>query len=73
MIAMAMYSSSLAKSLDEFGATRAHTLSMTNGLTQEQLEFVPAPNRWSIGEVLDHMLRAERVNRQQVAQLLARK
>ena len=73
MIAMAMYSSSLAKSLDEFAATRAHTLAITNGLSQEQLEFVPAPNRWSIGEVLDHMLRAERVNREQVAQLLARK
>jgi len=70
MITTATHLGSLATSLDEFGATRGHTLAMTNGLTQEQLEFVPAPNRWSIGEVLDHMLRAERVNREQVAQLI---
>lgn len=70
MITMALHSGSLAKSLDEFAATRAQTLAMMNGLTQEQLEFVPAQNRWSIGEVLDHMLRAERVNREQVAQLI---
>lgn len=70
MITRATHSGSLAKSLDEFAATRAHTLAMANGLTQEQLDCSPAPNRWSIGEVLDHMLRAERVNREQVAQLI---
>ena len=70
MMTTAIYSSSLARNLDEFAATRAHTLSMMNGLTQEQLEFVSAPNRWSIGEVLDHMLLAERLNRDQIARLI---
>ena len=64
------HSSSLQKSLDEFAATRARTLAMVDGLTQEQFDFVPAPNRWSIGEVLDHMLRAERLNRDHVTRLI---
>jgi len=70
MITTTIHSSSLAKSLDEFSATRARTLAMVDGLTQEQLNFIPGPNRWSIGEVLDHILRAERLNRDQVAQLI---
>jgi len=60
----------LINSLDEFRATRARTLAMARGLTQEQLDFVPAPDRWSIGEVLDHMLLAERLNREQIARLI---
>lgn len=70
MITRAIHSGSLAKSLDKFAATRARTLAMADGLTQEQLDCLPAPNRWSVGEVLDHMLRAERINREQVAQLI---
>jgi hypothetical protein len=70
MITTVLQPGSLAKSLDEFAATRAHTLSMMDGLTQAQLDFVPEPNRWSIGEVLDHMLLAERLNREQVAKLI---
>ena len=70
MITTTIHSSSLAKSLDEFSATRARTLAMVDGLAQEQLNFIPGPNRWSIGEVLDHILRAERLNRDQVAQLI---
>ena len=66
----AIHSSSLAKSLDEFAATRARTLEMVSGLTQDQFDSAPAQNRWSIGEVLDHMLRAERLNREQIAQLI---
>ena len=70
MITTAIYSSSLATSLAEFAATRARTLSLMNGLTQAQLDVVPVPSRWSIGEVLDHMLLAERLNREQVAKLI---
>jgi len=70
MITTTIHSSSLAKSLDEFSATRARTLAMVDGLAREQLNFIPGPNRWSIGEVLDHILRAERLNRDQVAQLI---
>ncbi len=60
----------LARALDEFRATRERTLAMVKGLTQEQFDFVPAPDRWSIGEVLDHMLLAERLNRQQIETLI---
>ena len=60
----------LSDSLDEFRATRARTLAMVEGLSQTQLDFVPGPNRWSIGEVLDHMLLAERLNREQIARLI---
>lgn len=70
MVATVTHSSSLQKSLDEFAATRAHTLVAVERLRQEQFDFVPAPKCWSIGEVLDHMLRAERLNRAQVAQLI---
>ena len=43
---------------------------MAEGLTQEQLDFVPGSNRWSAGEVLDHMLLGERLNREQIARLI---
>ena len=70
MIATATHLNSVRESLDEFHETRARTLAMINGLTQDQLDFVPASNRWSIGEVLDHMLLGERLNRDQVARLI---
>jgi hypothetical protein len=70
MVAMATYSTGLAAGLDEFRATRARTLEMSAGLAQEQLDFVPGADRWSIGEVLDHMLLGERLNRDQVAKLI---
>jgi hypothetical protein len=70
MITTAIHSDGLAKSLAEFAATRAQTLTLVSGLTQEQVDSSPAPNRWSIGEVLDHILRAERLNREQVARLI---
>lgn len=70
MIATATRPNSLRKSLDDFCATRARTLSLAGELTQEQLDFVPATNHWSIGEVLDHILLAERLNREQLARLI---
>ena len=73
MKATAIYATSLAAGLDEFRATRARTLEMSEGLTQEQIDFVPGENRWSIGEVLDHMLLGERLNREQVARLIEMK
>ena len=49
---------------------RARTLALVEGLAQQQLDQTPAPNRWSIGEVLDHMLLGERLNREQIARLI---
>jgi hypothetical protein len=70
MIAAATPQTNLTEALNEFRATRERTLAMVKALTQEQFDFVPAPNRWSIGEVLDHMLLAERLNREQIETLI---
>lgn len=70
MVTVATHSTRLAEGLDEFCATRARTLAMVDGLTQAQLDFAPGPDRWSIGEVLDHMLLGERLNREQIAKLI---
>ena len=70
MSAAATRRTNLAEALDEFRATRERTLAMVKGLTQEQFDFAPAPDRWSIGEVLDHMLLAERLNREQIETLI---
>lgn len=70
MVAAATHSTRLAEDLNEFRATRARTLAMIEGLSQAQLDYTPEPNRWSIGEVLDHMLLGERLNREQIAKLV---
>lgn len=56
--------------LAEFRASRARTLAMAGGLTQPQLDYAPPRGGWSAGEVLDHMLLAERTNRGQVERLV---
>jgi DinB superfamily len=66
-------SSDLRESLEEFRATRARTLALAGGLTQAQLDYSPAPGRWSAGEVLDHVLLAEGINRGQIARLVEMK
>ena len=70
MVAAATYSSALAEGLAEFRTTRGRTLQMIEGRTQAELDYTPAPNRWSIGEVLDHMLLGERLNREQIVRLI---
>jgi uncharacterized damage-inducible protein DinB len=48
--------------VDELAAlqkVRAQTLGLIAGLSQEDLDWSPAPGKWSIGEVLDHLLKAE--------------
>jgi DinB family protein len=62
--------SRVTDALAEFRATRARTQELIEGLTQQQFDQAPAPNRWSIGEVLDHMLLGERLNREQIARLI---
>ena len=65
-----VHPSGLRESLDEFRATRTRTLALSDRLSQEQLDYVPAPGKWSAGEVLDHMLLAEGTNRGQIARLI---
>jgi uncharacterized damage-inducible protein DinB len=61
-----MYQTDLAL----FGAARQRTLELIAGLTQVQIEFSPGPGQWSVGEVLDHLLRGEALNRRDIAELI---
>ena len=44
---------------DDARAIRDETLSLVAELDQEQSEFRPASDRWSVGEVLDHLVRLD--------------
>jgi hypothetical protein len=61
-----MYQSNLAL----FRAARHRTLELSDGLTQAQIDFSPGPSRWAVGEVLDHLLLAEALNRREIAELI---
>lgn len=60
----------LRENLKEFRATRARTLKILDGLTQTQLDYAPGPDSWSAGEILDHIILGERINREQVGRLI---
>jgi uncharacterized damage-inducible protein DinB len=57
--------------LDRFATTRARTVDLVRDLSQAEADHVPAPGRWSVGEVLDHLLLAERFFRGEIRQLIA--
>lgn len=60
----------LAAALDRFAATRAGTLELLGGTSQEALDVRPAPGRWSAGEVFDHLVLAERINCAEIGELI---
>jgi hypothetical protein len=51
------------QSLDMLRLTRARTLRLCAGMTQAQSDYSPAVGKWSAGEVLDHLLLAEKLYR----------
>lgn len=55
--------------LSAFLAARAETLARVQGLDQRQLDWSPAPGRWSVGEVLDHLRRVDATYRGEIAEL----
>ena len=57
--------------LADFDAARAQTLRMVASLSQRQLDFSPQPGRWSIGEVLDHLLRTQKLYQDEFVELIA--
>lgn len=65
--------SNLSANIAQFRAARARTLALIHGLTQEQMDYKPAPDVWSAGEIIDHMLLAETTNREQIERLVALK
>jgi hypothetical protein len=58
------------RDLNSFRAVRAETLRLVQGLGQGQLDFTPVAGKWSAGEVLDHLLLAEKLYRDLIAQLI---
>ena len=59
-------------SLEHFRMVRTRTLGLVRDLTQAEMDYAPAPEKWSVGEVLDHLLLAERFFRQEIRQLIER-
>ena len=49
---------------------RAQTLAMIQDLSQEQLDYVPEPGAWSIGDMLDHLILSEQFLRGEIALLI---
>lgn len=51
-------------------AARTALCGEVQGLSDAQLSFRPAPSRWSIGEILDHLCLAERAMIRSISRLL---
>jgi uncharacterized damage-inducible protein DinB len=60
----------LAGPLGSFRSARAQTLALVRDLSQAQLNYTPAPGKWSVGEVLDHLLLAERFFQGEIRRLI---
>jgi hypothetical protein len=58
--------------LEQLHAVRSRTLALMQNLSQEQLDYVPAPGEWSVGEVLDHLILSEQVLRGDMSILIER-
>ena len=58
--------------LQQLRAVRLCTLGMIQDLSQQQLDYVPEPGEWSVGEVMDHLILAEQVLRRDIAILIER-
>src|SRR5262249_25204196 len=56
--------------LELLRSTRSRTLSIVAGLSQPQFDFSPERGKWSIGEVLDHLLLSEEIFRGEIARLI---
>ncbi len=53
-----------------FASVRAETTRLAEGFAQPQLDFSPRAGRWSIGEVLDHVLLAQQLYHGEIGRLI---
>src|SRR5215510_14897399 len=60
----------LNTNLERFRTIRDRTLTMVQGLSQEQMDYAPAPGTWSIGEVVDHLILSVNIIREDTAELI---
>jgi len=58
------------QSLTMLRLARAETLRLSAGVTQSQSDFSPGLGRWSVGEVLDHLLLSDKSYRGIFARLI---
>jgi len=58
--------------LEQLRTVRTRTLTMIQNLSQEQLDYLPAPGDWSVGEVVDHLILSEQLVRQDITILIDR-
>src|SRR5262252_290117 len=56
--------------LEQLRAVRSRTLTLMQDLSQGQLNYVPEPGAWSIGEMVDHLILSEQVLRRDMAVLI---
>ena len=63
-------SATLTAIWDANAAARTALCGEVRGLSDAQLGFRPAPGRWSIGEILDHLCLAERAMIRSISRLL---
>ncbi len=49
---------------------REQNIALTEHLSQEQLDAVPKPGRWSVGEVLDHLVRADQMFQREIGAVI---
>ena len=60
----------LATPLAELERARQATLALLAPLAQAQLDARPAPGKWSAGEVFDHLVLAEEIQRREIEHLI---
>jgi DinB superfamily len=56
--------------LERFRSIRARTLAMVQGLSQAQMDYSPAPDKWSVGDAVDHLILSEKIARADIAELI---
>jgi len=61
----------LQEIVDFIGGTRRELLAAAHGLTPQQLDYQPGPNRWSIGQLLEHVAATEARTGQTMGQVAA--
>ena len=54
-------------------ATRNQTLGIVQELSQSQMDYEPAPRKWSVGEVLDHLILGQRLYLSYIAEVIGMK
>ena len=59
-----------AAEIGRFRSTRERTSSLVEGLSDERMSEAPVPGEWSAGELVDHLLRIERLWRREVEELI---